>query len=53
MDEQRLDDQLETIYNNSVQIQDVTWRTFRERAMDDRDGWRKRVREIRASSVTS
>ena len=28
MDEQRLDDQLELIYNSSVPIQDVTWKTI-------------------------
>ena len=31
MDEQRLNDQLEPIYNSSVPIQDVAWKTSRER----------------------
>ena len=30
-DEQELDDQLESIYNSSVLIQDVAWKTYRER----------------------
>ena len=30
MDEQRLDDQLEPIYNSSVLIQDIAWKTSRE-----------------------
>ncbi len=49
MDEQRLDDQLEPIYNGSVPIHDVAWKTP-PGVMDDRDGWRD-VREIRAGSV--
>ena len=51
MDKQRLDDRLEPIYNCSVLIQDVAWRTSKG-AMDDRNGWRMRVREIHASSAT-
>ena len=31
MDKQRLDDQLEPIYSSSVLIQDVDWKTCRER----------------------
>ena len=31
MDEQRLDDQLELIYNSSVPIRDVAWKTCQER----------------------
>ena len=31
MDDQRLDDQLEPIYNSPVLIQDVAWKTSRER----------------------
>ena len=31
MDEPRQDDQLEPIFNNSVAIQDVTWKAYRER----------------------
>ena len=30
MDEQRLDDPLESLYNSSVPIQGVAWRTCRE-----------------------
>ena len=37
MDPQRKDDQLEPIYNSSVPIQDVAWKTP-PGAMDDRDG---------------
>ena len=39
MNEQRQDDQLESIYNSSVPIQDVALKTY-PGAMDDRDGWR-------------
>ena len=31
MDEQRLDDQLEPMYNSCVLTQDEAWKTFRER----------------------
>ena len=31
MDEQRLDDQLEPVYSSSVLMQDVSWKTCRER----------------------
>ena len=51
MDEQRQDDQLEPICNISVPIQGVAWKTS-PGAMDDRDGWRERVREICADSAT-
>ena len=44
MDEQRQDDQLEPVYNSSVPIQDVA-------LMDDREGWRESVREIRVGGV--
>ena len=43
MDEQRQDDQLEPIYNNSVPIQDVDLKTYRERwttEMGGERGWR-------------
>ena len=49
MDEQRLDNQLELIYNSSVLIQDVAWEL--PGVMDNRDGWQERVRETRASST--
>ena len=45
--EQRLDNQLEPIYNSSVRILEDLPRT-----MDNRDEWRERVREIHASGVT-
>ena len=51
MNEQRLDDLLEPIYNSSVPVQNIALKTSRK-AMDDRDGWREKVREIRAGSVT-
>ena len=31
MDDQRKDDQLEPIYNSSVEIQDIAWKISRER----------------------
>ena len=31
MDKQKQDDQVEPIYNSSVPIQDVAWKTYRER----------------------
>ena len=40
MDEQRLDDQLEPIYNNSVPIQDVALKTYRERWTIQRESGR-------------
>ena len=50
MDEQRLDDQLEPIYNSPVPIRDVAWKTSQERWTIEKGG--ERVREIRASSAT-
>ena len=41
MDEQRQVDQIEPTYNSSVTMQDLPG------AMDDREGWLERVREIR------
>ena len=43
MAEQRLDDQLEHTYSSYVRIQE---------AMNDREKWRERVRDIRASGTT-
>ena len=51
MDGQKQDDQLELISNSSVPIQDVALKDF-PGAMDDRDEWRERVREIHAGSAT-
>ena len=50
MDEQRLDDQLEPTYTSSVPIQDGP--EDLPEAMDDREGWRERVRDIRADCTT-
>ena len=44
MDEQKLDDQLEPINNNSEPIQDVAWNTSRERWTIETGG-RERFRE--------
>ena len=46
MDKKRLDDQLEPIYNSTVRIQDVVWKTTRERwtiETDDEGGSGKSV----------
>ena len=40
MGKQRLDDQLETIYNSSVSIQDVAWKTSQEQWLIEMDGER-------------
>ena len=42
-----LADQQELIYNISLRTQDVGLKDM-PRAMDDRDGWRERIRETRA-----
>ena len=46
MEEERQNDQLEPTYNSSVLIED------RKGAMDDREGWQERVREIHAGGAT-
>ena len=51
MDEQKQNDQLEPTYNSSVPIQDVALKNLPE-AMDDREGWREWVRDIRADGAT-
>ena len=43
MDVQRQDDQLEPTYSSPVDLTE---------AMDDRKGWREKVRDIRADSMT-
>ena len=48
MDEQRQDDQLDPTYCSFVPIQDVDL----SEAMDDREGWRERVRGIHADGAT-
>ena len=40
VDEQKLDDQLELIYSSSVPIQDVAWKTTRERWTIEMSGQR-------------
>ena len=50
-DDQRQKDQLELIYSSYVTIRDVALKTCPE-AMDDREKWRERVRDIRANGVT-
>ena len=49
--EQKQDVQLEHTYSNSVQILDVARKTC-QKAMDDREGWREEVRNIRAEDAT-
>ena len=48
MAEQKQDDQLEHTYSSSVRIRDVA----QTEAMNDREKWRERVRDIRASGTT-
>ena len=46
MDKQMLDDRLEPIYNSSVLMQDVAWKTHRKRWMiktSGERGWEKSV----------
>ena len=40
MDEQRQDNQLEPIHNNSVPMQDIALKTYRKRWMIERDSGR-------------
>ena len=49
MDEQREDDQLEPIYNNSVLIQDVALKTYRERWTIETGGERGSGRSVLAA----
>ena len=48
MAKQKQDDQLEHTYSNYVRIRDVTL----PKAMNDREKWRERVRDIRAGGTT-
>ena len=50
IDEQRQDAQLEPTYSSSVPIRNVAPED--PKALDDREGWRERVRDIHADSVT-
>ena len=55
MDEQRLEDQLELINNSSVPIQDVPWKTCRERwtiEMGGERGSRKSEQETKYDDDT-
>ena len=47
----KLDNQLEHTYTSYVRIQDVTLEDLPE-AMNDREKWRERVRDVRASGTT-
>ena len=49
LDEQRLEDQLELIYSNSVLIQDVTWKTCQERWMIETGGQRGSGKSVLAA----
>ncbi len=49
MDDQRQDDQLESIYNSSVPIQDVAWKTSRERWTIEKSGGRGSGRSVLAA----
>ena len=51
MAEQNQDDQLEYTYSSYERIRDVAHEDLPE-AMNDREKWRERVRDIRASSTT-
>ena len=51
MSEQKQDDQLEHTYSSYVKIRDVAQKTCPE-AMNDREKWRERVRDIRAGDTT-
>ena len=48
---QKQDDQHEHTFSNYVRIQDVVPEDLPE-AMNDREKWRERVRDIRATSTT-
>ena len=49
MDEQRQNDQLETIYTSSEPIQDVAWRTFQERRTIETGGERGSGKSVLAA----
>ena len=48
---QKQDDQHEHTFSSYVRIRDVVLKTYL-RVMNDREEWRERVRDIRATSVT-
>ena len=49
MDEQRLDDLLESIYNSSVPIQDVAWKIYQELWTIEMGGERGSEKSIQAA----
>ena len=49
MDEQKLEDQLEPIYNSSVSVQDVACKTCRERRTIETDGERVSRKSVLAA----
>ena len=51
MAEQKQDDQLEHIYSSYVRIWDIALKNLPE-AMNDREKWQERVRDIHASGMT-
>ena len=51
MAEQKQDDQLEHTFSSYVRIRDVALKTLSE-AMNDREKWRERVRDICANGTT-
>ncbi len=51
MAKQKQDDQLEHTYSSYVSIRDVSPEDL-PKAMYDREGWRERIRDIRASGMT-
>ena len=51
MDEQRLNDQLELIYGNSVLIQDVAWKTCWEWWMTETSGKRESGKSMVAAQL--
>ena len=49
MNEQRLDNQLEPIYNSSMSIQDVAWETSQEQQMIEMGGKRGSGKSVLAA----
>ena len=49
MDEQREDDQLDLIYNSSVSIQDIAWKTSREQWSIETGGVKGSGRSVMAA----
>ena len=51
MDEQKQDNHLEPTYNSSVPVTGLSMEDLLG-AMDEREGWRERVRKIHAGGAT-